>query len=108
MKIIDLLTAIYASLKIEEAKVYDFIWLTTLDEKYIILKGIQEEVANRKREKQKHKQKINKEKNKNNVVTFYGETRGTLQPIHEDDNESNEGTNTLLKDNTTVISEDSS
>ncbi len=38
-KIIDFLTTIYTYLKFEEARVYDFCRLLTLDEKYLILKG---------------------------------------------------------------------
>ena len=40
LKIIDFLTIIYTALKYEEAVVYDFVKYTTLDEKYIIFKGL--------------------------------------------------------------------
>lgn len=39
IKLIDLLTVIYTSLKYEEMKVYDFIWHMTMEENYLIFKG---------------------------------------------------------------------
>lgn len=40
LQIIDFLTVIYTYLKYEEAQVYDFCKFLTLDEKYLILKGL--------------------------------------------------------------------
>ena len=47
------MTIIYTALKYEEAVVYDFIRYMTLDEKFIIFKGIKEDMLRKKNKKKK-------------------------------------------------------
>ena len=49
------MTIIYTALKYEEAVVYDFIRYMTLDEKFIIFKGIKEDMLRKKNKKKKKK-----------------------------------------------------
>lgn len=49
------MTIIYTALKYEEAVVYDFIRYMTLDEKFIIFKGIKEDMLRKKKKKKKKK-----------------------------------------------------
>lgn len=58
LRIIDFLTVVYTALKYQEAQVYDFCRYMTLDEKYIILKGIKEDMIAKKNKKKKGKKKV--------------------------------------------------
>lgn len=85
LKMIDFLTMVYTSLKYQEAKVYDFIRYLTLDQKYLIMKGVKQDLINKKNKKKNKKKKKNSQKNSKNGKR--GSKKGKNQNKGQGDND---------------------